>query len=150
MGKEIPVDSVEMRIDNNGIPYIRIKIKTEIINKHEELRDTDKEVNVDIIAVQEVAKMLLQAIYGVISKNLMGYISKKNSGTWDWKRGAQDVGYGIAAVLTVWGAKNLFNVDLTPDAVSGTFVYLSLVWGWDKVIGTINKKFTDKSFRLFS
>ncbi len=51
MGKEIPVDSVEMRIDNNGIPYIRIKIKTEIINKHEELRDTDKEVNVDIIAI---------------------------------------------------------------------------------------------------
>ena len=51
MGKEISIESAEMRIDNNGIPYVRLKIKTEIINKHKELRDTDKPINIDIIAV---------------------------------------------------------------------------------------------------
>ncbi len=51
MGKEIPVEKVEMRIDNNGIPYVRVSIKTKTINETEELRDTDKTINVDIISV---------------------------------------------------------------------------------------------------
>ncbi len=50
MGKEIPVEKVEMRIDNNGVPYVRVYIKTEIINANKELRDTDKTINIDIIA----------------------------------------------------------------------------------------------------
>ncbi len=40
-----------MRIDNNGIPYVRVKIKTAVINEHKELRNTDKPINIDIIAV---------------------------------------------------------------------------------------------------
>lgn len=94
--------------------------------------------------------MLLEALYGVVSKNVMGFLSKKNSGSWNWKMGLKDLGYGLAAVLTVWGAKTLFNVELAPDAMSGTFVYLSLTWGWDKVIGIIDKKFVhkDKDFKL--
>ena len=51
MGKEISIEGAEMRIDNNGIPYVRIKIKTDVINANKELRDTDKPINVDIIAV---------------------------------------------------------------------------------------------------
>ena len=49
MAKEIPIEKTEMRIDNDGIPYIRISIKTNVINDNEELRDTDKPINVDII-----------------------------------------------------------------------------------------------------
>ena len=88
--------------------------------------------------------MVLEAIFGIVSKNIMAFLSKKNSGTWDYKRGLEDVGYGVAAVITVWGAKTLFNVELAPDATTGTFVYLSLTWGWDKIIGVINKKFIRK------
>ena len=51
MAKDIPIEKVEMRIDNNGNPYIRVNIKTDVINANKELRDTDKLVNVDIIAV---------------------------------------------------------------------------------------------------
>ncbi len=49
MAKDIPIEKAEMRIDNNGIPYVRISIKTSVINENEELRDTDKTINVDII-----------------------------------------------------------------------------------------------------
>lgn len=51
MGKDIPIEKAEMRIDNNGVPYLRVTIKTDIINSNIELRDTDKTINVDIIAV---------------------------------------------------------------------------------------------------
>ncbi len=96
--------------------------------------------------------MLMEAIYGVISKNLMGYISKKNSGSWNWKKGLEDIAYGIAAVLTVWGAKTLFNVELTPDAATGTFVYVGLIWGYNKVCSIVDKKFIkkDSNYKLFS
>lgn len=50
MGKEIPVKHTEMRIDNNGVPYVRLYLDTKIINDNDELRDTDKPINVDIIA----------------------------------------------------------------------------------------------------
>ena len=50
MGKDIPLNGVEFRIDNSGKPYLRLKIKTEIINDTPELRDTDKKINIDIIA----------------------------------------------------------------------------------------------------
>ena len=96
--------------------------------------------------------MLLQAIYGVVSKNILGFVSKKESGNWSWKKGLEDIAYGIASVLTVWGIKTLVNVDLTPDAASGTLVYLSLTWGWDKLYGIVDKKFIkkDKNYKLFS
>ncbi len=96
--------------------------------------------------------MVLEAIFGVVSKNIMAFLSKKNSGTWDYKKGFEDLGYGVAAVITVWGARTLFNVELALDAVTGTMVYLSLTWGWDRIIGMINKKLIhkDKEFHLLS
>ena len=96
--------------------------------------------------------MLLEAVLGVVSKNLMGFISKKDSGKWNLKLGFKDIVYGVVAVGTVWGAKTLFNVDLTPDAATGTFVYISLIWLFNKLYGIVDKKFinVDKNFKLFS
>ncbi len=95
--------------------------------------------------------MLLEAIYGVVSKNIMGYISKKDSGNWSWKKGLEDTAYGVVAIITVWGAKTLFNVELAPDAATGTFVYISMIWVYNKVYSILDKKLfrPDRNYKLF-
>ena|SRR3990167_5237304 len=93
--------------------------------------------------------MLLQAIYGVISKNLLGFLSKANTGSYNFKKLAEDIGYGIVAVATIYGVQYFFGIELPEDAVSGTLVYMAGTWLIDKVIGTVYQKFTNPNFKIW-
>ena len=96
--------------------------------------------------------MVFDIIAGIISKNLIGFTSKKGSGKWDPAKGLEDVAYGVCAAVTVYGAKALFNIDLTPDMATSTPVYLGLIWLWDRIVHVAHKKFVekDKDFHLMS
>ena len=97
----------------------------------------------------------LYILYGIVWKNVQGFLTKKHSGRWDWKKLVPDIGYGIVAGVLVYSFQVGFGISITEDAIMSSAVFMSLTHAVDKWWNALVKKFgwfgkRDKGFEFFT
>ena len=98
---------------------------------------------------------ILPIIYGIVWKNLQGYLTKKGSGTWNWKKAVPDVFYGVAAGVIVYGLQFWLGISVTEDAILSSALFMGLTHAIDKWWNAVAMKFNlfgkgDSKFNFFN